>query len=274
MWKTTTSAQGTSGVGSTSASTKASWELPVANMAWATPCRATAARSTSGGPVGRGPGHGRVSGQHRHLGPVLGALGARTGLTPGHCRGSRGPPGRTCALRCRSGTVPTGPTGQFGQPAAGPVARDRPATSSRRQGRSPRWQSDMLSTIIGKPTGTTVVTVERGQLALFADAVKEKSPDLPRPEGGRRGRPGRHPRPADLPLRHGELRRLPRAADRRTARRAIPMAEVLGPLMANGGLILHGEQEFTYHRPVLPATCWSGRARWPTPTARSPRARP
>ena len=30
-----------------------------------------------------------------------------------------------------------------------------------------------------------------------------------------------------------------------------PMAEVLGPLMANGGLILHGEQEFTYHRPIL-----------------------
>jgi acyl dehydratase len=29
------------------------------------------------------------------------------------------------------------------------------------------------------------------------------------------------------------------------------MAEVLGPLMANGGLILHGEQEFTYTRPVL-----------------------
>ena len=30
---------------------------------------------------------------------------------------------------------------------------------------------DILSTIIGTPTGTTVVTVERGQLALFADAV-------------------------------------------------------------------------------------------------------
>ncbi len=35
---------------------------------------------------------------------------------------------------------------------------------------------DILSTIIGKPTGTTVVTVERGQLALFADAVKDDSP--------------------------------------------------------------------------------------------------
>ncbi len=32
---------------------------------------------------------------------------------------------------------------------------------------------------------------------------------------------------------------------------ANPMGEVLGPLMANGGIILHGEQEFTYHRPVL-----------------------
>ena len=30
-----------------------------------------------------------------------------------------------------------------------------------------------------------------------------------------------------------------------------PMVAVLGPLMANGGLILHGEQEFTYHRPVF-----------------------
>ena len=25
----------------------------------------------------------------------------------------------------------------------------------------------------------------------------------------------------------------------------------LGPLMAKGGLILHGEQEFIYHRPVV-----------------------
>jgi len=30
-----------------------------------------------------------------------------------------------------------------------------------------------------------------------------------------------------------------------------PMAAVMGGLMANGGLVLHGEQEFTYHRPVV-----------------------
>ena len=30
-----------------------------------------------------------------------------------------------------------------------------------------------------------------------------------------------------------------------------PMGEIMGGLMANGGLILHGEQEVTYHRPVV-----------------------
>ena len=30
-----------------------------------------------------------------------------------------------------------------------------------------------------------------------------------------------------------------------------PMFEVMGKLYANGGMVLHGEQEFTYHRPVV-----------------------
>jgi hypothetical protein len=30
-----------------------------------------------------------------------------------------------------------------------------------------------------------------------------------------------------------------------------PMAEVMGGLMSKGGLILHGEQSFEYHRPVV-----------------------
>jgi acyl dehydratase len=37
------------------------------------------------------------------------------------------------------------------------------------------------------------------------------------------------------------------------------MAAVLGPLMAKGGLILHGEQEFTYHRPVFAGDVLEGR---------------
>ena len=48
-----------------------------------------------------------------------------------------------------------------------------------------------------------------------------------------------------------------------------PMAEVLGPLMAGGGIILHGEQEFTYERPVLAGDVLVGEAKWSTPIARS-----
>ena len=29
-----------------------------------------------------------------------------------------------------------------------------------------------------------------------------------------------------------------------------PMAEVIGKLMQSGGLVLHGEQEFEYHKPL------------------------
>ena len=30
-----------------------------------------------------------------------------------------------------------------------------------------------------------------------------------------------------------------------------PMHKVMGELFAKGGLVLHGEQEFTYHRPIV-----------------------
>jgi N-terminal half of MaoC dehydratase len=109
---------------------------------------------------------------------------------------------------------------------------------------------DILSTIIGKPTGKTVVTVERGQLALFADAVKEKSPIYRDARAAiDAGLPG-IPAPPTYPFVMENFGAYPelQPTDGPTGN---PMAEVLGPLMANGGLILHGEQEFTYHRPVL-----------------------
>jgi hypothetical protein len=109
---------------------------------------------------------------------------------------------------------------------------------------------DILSTIIGKPTGTTVVTVERGQLALFANAVKDDSPVYRDPRSaGAAGLAG-IPAPPTYPFVMENFGAYPelQPTDAPTGN---PMAEVLGPLMANGGLILHGEQEFTYLRPVL-----------------------
>jgi acyl dehydratase len=117
---------------------------------------------------------------------------------------------------------------------------------------------DVLSQIIGKPTGTTVVTVERGQVALFASAVKDESPIYRDPRAAAAaGLPG-IPAPPTYPFVMGNFGAYPelQTADAPTGN---PMAEVLGPLMANGGLILHGEQEFTYHRSVLAGDVLVGR---------------
>ncbi len=109
---------------------------------------------------------------------------------------------------------------------------------------------DILSEIIGRSTGTTVVTVERGQLALFADAVKEESPAYRDPRAAAdAGLPG-IPAPPTYPFVMGNFGVYPELQTD-DAPSANPMAAVLGPLMAKGGIILHGEQEFSYHRPVF-----------------------
>ena len=119
---------------------------------------------------------------------------------------------------------------------------------------------DILSTIIGKSTGTTVVTVERGQLTLFADAVKDTSPIYHDPRAASEAGFAGIPAPPTYPFVMGNFGVFPelQTAD---APEGNPMAEVLGPLMANGGLILHGEQEFTYHRPVLAGDVLVGEGR-------------
>ncbi len=110
---------------------------------------------------------------------------------------------------------------------------------------------DSLSTIIGRPTGTTVVTVERGQLALFAAAVKDDNPVYrdTRAAAESAGLPG-IPAPPTYPFVMGNFGAYPELQTDE-APSGNPMAEVLGPLMANGGIILHGEQEFTYDRPIF-----------------------
>ena len=102
---------------------------------------------------------------------------------------------------------------------------------------------DILSTIIGKSTGTTVVTVERGQLALFADAVKEDSPIY---------RDLRAATDAGLP--------------------GIPAPPTYPFVMGNFGAFPELQ---TAEAPVSwPVMCWWGRGASSTPTRRSPRGRP
>jgi acyl dehydratase len=119
---------------------------------------------------------------------------------------------------------------------------------------------DILSAIIGKPTGTKVVTVERGQLALFADAVLDRSPIYRDSRAAAEAGLPAIPAPPTYPFVMENFGAYPELQPG-DAPEGNPMAEVLGPLMANGGLILHGEQEFTYHRPVLAGDVLVGEGR-------------
>jgi acyl dehydratase len=122
----------------------------------------------------------------------------------------------------------------------------------------PQMADDILNTIIGTPTGTTVVTVERGQLMLFADAVKDADPAYRDPRAAADAGLAGIPAPPTYPFVMGNFGAYPemQPVDAPTGN---PMAAVLGPLMAKGGLILHGEQEFLYHRPVFAGDVLEGK---------------
>jgi acyl dehydratase len=110
-------------------------------------------------------------------------------------------------------------------------------------------QQDALKEIIGQPTGTSKVLVERGPVQHFADAVLSTSPIYHSPEAARAAGFDNIPAPPTWPFAmefSGKFAELQPSG----GPSGNPMAKALAPLMAKGGLILHGEQEFVYHRPV------------------------
>jgi len=109
---------------------------------------------------------------------------------------------------------------------------------------------DILSTIIGRPTSSTVVTVERGQLGLFATAVKDESPLYRDARAAAAAGLAGIPAPPTYPFVMEHFGAFPEI-QLDSGVTGNPLAEALGPLMAKGGIILHGEQEFTYVRPIV-----------------------
>lgn len=106
--------------------------------------------------------------------------------------------------------------------------------------------------VVGLSTGKATITVERGPVSQFAASVTDSNPvyrdrdaanaagfdDIPVPptyffSGAGFWGAFAEEQPADA-----------------TPERNV-MAEVMGGLMAKGGIVLHGEEEFTYHQPVV-----------------------
>jgi acyl dehydratase len=110
-------------------------------------------------------------------------------------------------------------------------------------------QQDVLQSIIGQPTGKSKVIVERGPVQHFADAVLSASPIYHDPGAAKAAGFDDIPAPPTWPFAmefSGKFSEIQPSA----GPAGNPMLKAMGPLMAKGGLILHGEQEFIYHRPV------------------------
>lgn len=116
---------------------------------------------------------------------------------------------------------------------------------------------ELLRSLIGKPTGKAKVVVERGPVAFFAQAVLDESPIYKDPAAAKEAGFANIPAPPTYPFvmdHWGKFAEI-QPTD---APKGNPLMTALGPLMAKGGLILHGEQEFEYHRPVMVGDVLSG----------------
>lgn len=107
------------------------------------------------------------------------------------------------------------------------------------------------TSIIGKPTSARRVRVERGPIEFFATALKDDNPIYhdasAAAAAGFSGIPA--PPTFSFVMGHQGTRAEEQPPDPTGGQN--PMFAVMGGLMAKGGLVLHGEQEFVYHRPIV-----------------------
>jgi acyl dehydratase len=108
---------------------------------------------------------------------------------------------------------------------------------------------DELKQLIGKPIAKTRVVVERGPVANFAVAVGDDNPIYQNPEAAKAAGLPAVPAPPTFSFVVDNWGKFPEIQPEDAPEGGL--GEVLALLMRNGGMILHGEQEFTYHRPVF-----------------------
>ena len=100
---------------------------------------------------------------------------------------------------------------------------------------------------IGKPTPGTRVVLERGPVSNFAKACTDENPVYASPEAAKEAGFDAIPAPPTYPFAWGHFGAFPELQPE-SAKGPNPMFEIMGKLRAGGGMILHGEQEFIYHR--------------------------
>jgi acyl dehydratase len=105
--------------------------------------------------------------------------------------------------------------------------------------------------VVGQSTGAWRVTVERGPVSKFAYAVGDANA-VYHDRGAARAAGFAHiPAPPTFTFAMGFWGAFTEDQPADPTRGVNPMHQVMSALHARGALVLHGEQEFEYHRPVV-----------------------
>lgn len=106
--------------------------------------------------------------------------------------------------------------------------------------------------VVGISTGKSVITIERGPVTAFAGAVTESSAIYKDAAAAKTaGFDGIPVPPTYFFSAAGHFGAFPEDQPADAVPDRNPLMEVIGGLMAKGGMVLHGEEEFTYHAPVV-----------------------
>lgn len=108
-----------------------------------------------------------------------------------------------------------------------------------------------LKSYIGKPTGAGTVHVERGSVSRFATAVTDKNPVYHDLSAAKEAGFNTPPVPPTWTFASVFQGTYPEdQPEDPTGGEGNPMMKIMSGLMKEGGIVLHGEQEFRYHHPV------------------------
>ncbi len=105
--------------------------------------------------------------------------------------------------------------------------------------------------VVGQPTGAATIHIERGPVKQFARAVTDKNPVYHNIDAAKQAGFDSIPAPPTFTFAAAHWGVFPEDQPQDpTGGKGSPMRELMSSLMADGGLVLHGEQEFIYHKPI------------------------
>ena len=105
--------------------------------------------------------------------------------------------------------------------------------------------------LIGKPTSANRVRIERGPVSFFASALKDGNPIYHDPKAAQAAGFDDLPAPPTFTFAMLHMGKVGQEQPPDPTGGRHPMNEFMSALMSKGGIVLHGEQEFVYHRPIV-----------------------